>query len=414
MTKDDRCYVFIQLPGSLEVVPCGRLRTEEQLGVPAARFAYLPDYLSRTDAVAVDPFELPLKRGTFTTTRLKGMFGALRDASPDAWGRRVIEHSLRVSELSELQYLLNSPEDRIGALSFSRDEQPPAPVQRFNRALQLATLIQLAEQIVAGVPPEELVQSADLLSPGTSLGGARPKNVVEDDAGLWVAKFPLKTDRWNAPVVEAAMLSLGARAGLRVAEHRLERVGQRDVLLVKRFDREHTAAGYFRSRMVSGLTVLQAEEGASDRLAWSYPRLAEELGRWCRDARDDRHELYRRMAFNALISNADDHPRNHALLAPARDWHLSPAYDLTPSPGVSQERRLAMQIGEKGVAATRTNLLSVARRFDFTVEEATAEIDRIKDCVRTHWEAEVRKYGGTDAEVATIASAFDYPGFEYE
>lgn len=119
------------------------------------------------------------------------------------------------------------------------------------------------------------------------------------------------------------------------------------------------------------------------------------------------------MAFNALISNSDDHPRNHALIAPGNDWHLSPAYDLTPSPTVSQERRLAMQIGTLGVSATRNNLLSVARRFDFSAEQATAEIDRIKDCVRTHWEREVRRHGGTEADVKAIAPAFDYPGFEY-
>ncbi len=413
MTKGDRCFVFMQLPFGLEVVPCGRFRSEAQLGVEAGKFTYLPEYLARAGAVAIDPFELPLRKGTFTTTRLKGIFGALRDASPDAWGRRVIEHALRVSELSEVQYLLNSPEDRIGALSFSKNEHPPAPVQRFNQTLQLAQLVGLAEQIHEGASPESIAQSADLLSPGTSLGGARPKNVVEDDEGLWVAKFPLKTDRWNSPVVEAAMLSLGARAGLKVARHRVQRVGTKAVLLVRRFDRERTEGGYLRTRMVSGLTVLQAEDGATDRLAWSYPRLAEELRRWCRDARVHQQELFRRMAFNALISNSDDHPRNHALIAPGSDWLLSPAYDLTPSPTVSQERRLAMQIGSHGVAATRKNLLSVARRFDFSAEEATAEIDRIQDCVQRHWEQEVRKHGGTEADVAAVAPAFDYPGFEY-
>lgn len=414
MTNSDRCYVFIQLPGVLEVVPCGRFRAEEQSGVVAGKFSYLAEYLARPEAVAIDPFELPLKKGTFTTTRLRGIFGALRDASPDAWGRRVIEHALRVSELSEVQYLLNSPEDRAGALAFSRHEQPPAPVQRFNKTLQLTSLLGLAEQILEGASPEVIAQSADLLSPGTSLGGARPKCVVEDEEGLWVAKFPLKSDRWNSPVVEAAMLSLGSRAGLQVARHRVQRVGSRDVLLVKRFDRQATSGGYLRTRMVSGLTVLQAEDVASDRMAWSYPRLADELGRWCRDARPHRQELFRRIAFNAMISNSDDHPRNHALIAPAADWHLSPAYDLTPSPTVSQERRLAMQIGAQGVSATRANLLSVAARFEFTPAQASLEIDRIRDCVQTHWEAEVRKFGGTDADVVAVASAFAYPGFEYE
>lgn len=411
--RSDRCYVFIQLPGTVEVVPCGRFRAGETLGVVAGKFSYLPEYLSRSDAVAIDPFELPLRKGTFTTTRLRGIFGALRDASPDAWGRRVIEHALKVSELTEVQYLLNSPDDRAGALSFSRDETPPGPVQRFNKTLQLQQLMAVAEQILEGVAPETIAQSEGLLWPGTSLGGARPKNVVEDEAGLWVAKFPAKTDRWNSPVVESAMLSLAQSAGLRVAEHRVERVGGKEVLLVKRFDRARTQGGYLRSRMVSGLTVLQAEDVASDRLAWSYPRLADELGRWSGDPRGQRQELFRRMAFNALISNSDDHPRNHALIAPSAQWHLSPAYDLTPTPTSSQERRLAMQIGERGVCATRANLLGVAARFEFTAEQAGAEIDRIKDCVHTRWEQLVRQEGGRDADVAAVAAAFDYPGFEY-
>lgn len=414
MTKADRCHVFIHLPGALDPVACGRLRVEEKLGVVAGKFTYLAEYLERAEAVALDPYELPLQKGTFTTTRLRGMFGALRDASPDAWGRRVIEHALRAGELSELEYLLHSPEDRVGAVSFSVTERPPVRAHPFNQRLQLEQLLQLADQVLEGVSPEVIAQSADLLSPGTSLGGARPKNVVEDAEGLWVAKFPMKQDRWNSPVVEAAMLSLAARAGVRVAEHRVERVGSRDVLLVKRFDRTRAAGGYLRSRMVSALTVLKSEDLVTERHAWSYPRLAEELGRWARDSRADRRELFRRMAFNALISNSDDHPRNHALIAPATQWELSPAYDLTPSPSASQERRLAMQAGDQGVAATRVNLLSQAARFELTVAEAGALIDEVKAVVADHWEAEVRAAGGTDADVAAIVSAFDYPGFEYE
>ncbi len=424
----DRCYVFIQLPRATQVVPCGRLRVEEQQGLTEGRFAYLPEYLARTDAVAIDPFELPLQKGTFTSTRLRGLFGAIRDASPDAWGRRVIEHALKVTELSEVQYLLNSPEDRAGALSFSRDEVPPAPVQRFNRTLQLAELLHVAELILDGLPVETVQQAHDALSPGTSLGGARPKAVIEDEAGLWIAKFPLRSDRWNVPVVEGAMLSLASRAGLRVAEHRIVQAGDRAVLLVKRFDRERITEGWLRSRMVSALTVLRADEAVahhlvgqgtladevvSDRLRWSYPALADELRRWSDDGERDRRELFGRIAFNALISNADDHPRNHALIAPGAKWRLSPAYDLTPTPSSSQERRLAMTIGLHGVAATRVNLLSAAGRFALSEEAANAEIDRIKTVIATHWESEVRAAGGSEADVRAVAPAFDYPGFEY-
>lgn len=409
----ERCFVFIHLPHEIEPTACGRVRVEEQRDIWAGRFAYLPEYLARTDAVPIDPFELPLQKGTFTTTRLRGLFGALRDAAPDAWGRRVIEHALRSGELSEVQYLLNSPEDRAGALSFSRDETPPAPIQRFNRTLQLAEVLAVAEDILAGVPMETIRQAHDVLSPGTSLGGARPKAVVEDGDSLWIAKFPLKTDRWNSPVVEAAMLSLGARAGLRVAEHRIQRIGEKSVLLVKRFDREKSGTGWQRSRMVSGLTALKAEDAVSDRLRWSYPGLADELARWSTDAASDREELFSRIVFNALISNSDDHPRNHALIAPGSGWRLSPAYDLTPAPTVSQERRLAMTIGEHGVSATRANLLSSAANFELSEARANDRIDAIKEVVSKYWELEVRKHGGTDVDVRIIAPAFDYPGFEF-
>lgn len=409
----DECFVFIQLPRSADVVPCARVRTEVRDRIASGQFAYLKEYLERADAVAIDPFELPLHKGIFRTTKLRGVFGAVRDASPDAWGRRLIEHSLNVGEMSEVQYLLNSPEDRAGALSFSRDRVPPAPLQAFNRTIHLAELIEIAHEVLAGIPAETVRQAHSLLQPGTSLGGARPKAVVEDDGALWVAKFPLEKDRWNTPVVEAAMLSLARRAGLHVADHRIQRVGDKSVLLVKRFDREASAGHWLRSRMVSGLTVLTADDSITDRHRWSYPLLAEQLGRWTSDPRRARLELFSRIAFNALISNTDDHPRNHALIAPAQDWHLSPAYDLTPSPSHSHERRLAMSIWKDSTAATRENLLSTAPTFELDEHEAREVIDRIKDTVSTRWELEVREHGGTDADVNAIASAFDYPGFEY-
>jgi len=174
---------------------------------------------------------------------------------------------------------------------------------------------------------------------GTSMGGARPKAVVEDKTGLWLAKFHKPGDRWNNARVEHSMLVLARMAGITTAESKLTTVGDRDVLLVKRFDREKVKGGYTRARMVSGITLLRTDDNALSRGRWSYVLLAEELRRVASDPRRNAEELFRRMTFNALISNIDDHPRNHAIIAKDRSWKLSPAYDLTPSPVIAQDRR---------------------------------------------------------------------------
>jgi serine/threonine-protein kinase HipA len=216
--------------------------------------------LERADAVPLDPFELPLREGRFETVKLSGIFGSLRDASPDAWGRRIIERHLNRTDLSEVEYLLHSPEDRAGAFSFGRGKSPPLPASRFNKVLELSKLLQFAQAVESGdkiaLPP----QVEDLIQPGTSLGGARPKNVVETDNGLWIAKFPEQADRWNNVRVEASMLALARECNLRACDCRVVSVGEADVLLVRRFDRVKIDGGYLRHRFVSALTVLGSGE----------------------------------------------------------------------------------------------------------------------------------------------------------
>jgi serine/threonine-protein kinase HipA len=421
MARDEECYVYLQLPGSLETVTCGRyVRQRTREGTHVGRFVYGRSYRARPDAVPLDPFHLPLTADVQETARLEGVFGALRDAAPDAWGRRIIERILGRSDLGEVDYLLESPEDRAGALSFGRGPVPPAPLRDFNRVVQLAELraaAALLEEDRRDAPVPE--QVLGLMQPGTSLGGARPKNVVEDDAGLWVAKFPQRGDRWNNAPVEAAMLSLAGRCGIRAPKTRIECVGGESVLLVKRFDREWAGGdggppAYLRHRMVSALTVLDAEESPTDRRNWSYVSLADELRRWSARPDEDRAELFRRVAFNALISNLDDHPRNHALIAPGRGWRLAPAYDLTPNPRHGMEdRRLAMECGHFGRIARRDNLISQAPRFGLQPDAASAVVDEIRDAVRAHWRGEVMRHGGSDHDCAVIEAAFVYPGFEY-
>ena len=247
---------------------------------------------------------------------------------------------------------------------------------------------------------------------GTSMGGARPKAVVEDDGALWVAKFNCADDKWNHARVERAMLELGRVCGLHTAESKLATIGDRDALLVKRFDRERTQDGYRRARMLSALTLLRAEDTHQDRSKWSYVLLAEELRRISARPKLDTPELFRRMCFNALISNNDDHPRNHAVIAMETDWCLSPVYDLVPAMPISVERRdLAMECGDMGRHAHAKNLLTQSARFLLKADEAKAVVDQMERTVRERWYEVCRREGVSEKDCDTIRPAFAYEGF---
>lgn len=409
------CFVYIVLPGETEFVTAGRFVLERRQGVPIGRFVYGRSYLARGEAVPIDPLELKLTGDTFTTTILNGVFGALRDASPDHWGRRVIEKHARRSPLGEIDYLLLSPDDRAGALGFGLNREPPAPRRKFNRVLALAHLQKLADAIIADDELEEepdAPQVQDLLLHGTSMGGARPKTVVEDGGALWVAKFNRPDDPWNHARVEHAMLLLAHECGVRAAESKVETIGGRDVLFVKRFDRDRTEGGYRRARMLSALTLLRAEDTHQDRSKWSYVLLAEELRRISSRPRTDAPELFRRMCYNALISNTDDHPRNHAVIAFDDDWKLSPAYDLVPATPISVERRdLALACGDMGRYAHAQNLLSQSERFLLDNDEAAKIIDEMERVVRERWYETARRVGVSERDCEKIARAFAYEGF---
>ena len=417
------CFVYITLPGETAPVTAGRFAlTVDRRGVPEGRFVYGRSYLERPNAVALDPVELKLAPRTYATVAMGGVFGALRDASPDHWGRRVIQRQLGKAQPGEMDYLLHSPDDRAGALGFGLHQTPPAPRRSFNQTLDLATVQRIADALVADehLPPTGGAQQADhdqverLMLVGTSMGGARPKAVVEDDDGLWLAKFNRPDDAWNSARVEHAMLTLARACGLLTAQSRVVDVAGRDVLLVKRFDREKTQAGYRRARMVSALTLLRAEDTFQARDKWSYVLLAEELRRVCSEPADNAAELFRRMCFNALISNVDDHPRNHAVMAQAADWKLSPAYDLTPAVPVSLERRdLAMACGDTGRFANAANLLSQSARFLLEAAQARAMVDAMEAQVRATWYATARAAGVSERDCARIAPAFAYPGFRW-
>jgi len=407
MTSEREVYVYIQLPGTLETVPAALLRADKlDDGTYVGRFTYGTRYLARPGAVELDPFALPLSRDTYSFTKLKGIPGAVRDASPDAWGRRVIESKLGVSagDLEEVDYLLHGPADGAGYLSFGLKVDPPAPMRRYNRTHQLADLIRAAAAVEEGKPvPAELLEG---LEPGTSMGGARPKATVEHERALWLAKFPGRTDKLNLQRIEQATLELARRAGIAVCNAHLERVGAREVLMLERFDRQWTDKGYLRHGVVSALTVLDAEDSYLDRARWSYPLLADGLRRWSSRPDRDLAELFRRMIFNAAVTNNDDHPRNHALLRREDGWRLAPAYDLVPQPLVSRERRdLALTVGRHGRAASLYNIVSESPRFGVSAEEARRVFDQVVAAVRG-WQEIFRAGRISQRDIELVAPAF--------
>jgi serine/threonine-protein kinase HipA len=343
-----------------------------------------------------------------------GIYGVLRDAGPDAWGRVVIERARGTREaLPEIEYLLAAGDDRTGALAFGLQKDAPTTPRGHHRMVALPELLEAAELVEgeAALTPE-VQRAAELLLHGLTMGGARPKALVEDDGAQWIAKFPAKSDRWNVAAVEAGLITLAERCGMNVPAVRTERVAGKPVMLVQRFDRKRSETGYVRSRYLSALTILDADEIWS--LDWSYLKLADEVRRRSAAPDEDRRELYRRMVFNALVSNSDDHPRNHAMIAWTEEgWRLSPLFDIVPSAHASSlERNLALIAGHHGRSARRANLVSAAPEFRVTPDEAHALIDQIKALLSAEWEATFRQFGASTADLEALAHAIVPAGFE--
>lgn len=419
MISERTCFVYIMLPKTTEFVTAARFQvTLTRDGLPMGELTYGKKYLSRADSVELDPIELRLGQHQYQTTRMNGFFGAIRDAMPDFWGRKVIEYSSQ-RQLDEFDYLLLGANDRAGALGFGLNVKPPAPHRYFNQTLDLGKLQEVANIIINNRPMEQVDQDIasqieKLLLDGTSMGGARPKAVVEDNNALWIAKFSTPQDRWNQPIVEDAMLKLAKLCGLNVAESKITSAAEKDVLLVKRFDRNKAYGAYHRYRMVSALTLLRSEDNSTARENWSYLLLADEIRRVSEKPKEDLKELFLRMCFNALITNLDDHPRNHAILAREKGWRLSPAYDLTPTPIIAQDTRLlAMACGIEGRIARRKNLLSASGRFLLSKDEAENMIDNMATAIKKEWYPCLRRAGASENDCAVVASAFVYDGFFY-
>lgn len=380
----DEAYVWIWLPGATEPVVAGRIARDGERLI----FNYGTSYLGRDDRIPIYEPELPLRSGAIAPVTGLSMAGCLRDAAPDAWGRRVILNwtfgrkgkDVDIAALDELTYLLESGSDRIGALDFQRSPSGYEP-----RAVQTATLEELlsaAERVDNGVP---LTPDLDLaLFHGTSLGGARPKAMVQDGDQKMIAKFSSSTDTYNVVKAEYVAMRLAAKAGLNVAPVRLAHVAGKDVLLVERFDRTKTDDNWARKAMVSALTLFGLDE-MMGRYA-SYEALAEVIRHRFTSPKATLGELYGRLVFNILCGNTDDHARNHAGFWDGEDLTLTPAYDICPQSRSGNVASQAMLIVGDNRMSTLATCLEAAPNFQLGERAAKDIIARQIRTIRDEWD----------------------------
>lgn len=365
------------LPGHTDPVVAGVARPRGNV----VEFGYGRSYLDRPGAISLYGPELPLRSGWIAPRTTLSIPGCLRDASPDAWGRRVIEARLGVGEnsLSELGYMLESGSNRLGAIDFQTS--PREYVPRRDGA-SLDELHEAAQRLQAGMPLSTKAEAA--LIHGTTIGGARPKVLVEDADGIqWIAKLSASSDTVFSVVnAEATALELARRAGLTVPDSTVTHSMGRDVLLVRRFDR--TPAGE-RRHVVSALTMAGEDEMAARYV--TYPDILDMLREHARTPETVGRDLFDRIAFNMAISNTDDHARNHAAFWDGRHLSLTPAYDLAPGARSGETAMQAMAYDREGTRVSNfASLIASAGVYGLSTTEARERVDGIIGSLRDHWD----------------------------
>ncbi len=386
--QNREAFVWIWLPGETQPVVAGKLETDNG----SCRFNYGKSYLDRTDgknpAIPIYEPELPLRAGVLPLLNNLEIPNCIRDAAPDAWGRRVIINrqfgrkgrDVDTGSLDELTYLLKSGSDRIGALDFQRS--PTEFVARNPTNASLEELLESAERVEQGVPLSAELDQA--LFHGTSIGGARPKAMIEDRGTKYIAKFSSGSDIYNVVKAEYVAMRLATIAGLKAAPVKLAKAAGKDVLLIERFDRIALDSGWARKSMVSALTMLGLSEMTA-RYA-SYEDLAESIRHRFTQPRETLAELYGRLVFNILCGNNDDHARNHAAFWDGKELTLTPAYDICPQGRTGNEATQAMLItGDNRFSQLKT-CLAAAHHFLLSRQAALDTIDRIETAIRDNWE----------------------------
>ena len=377
-------FVWIWLPGRTSPVVAGQIRERDGRHV----FVYGRSYLAREDAIPIHEPELPLRLGPIEPAAPLQIANALRDAAPDAWGRRVIAHRLagsqggmaELEDLDELTFMLGSGSDRAGALDFQAS--PSTYVPREGRNETLERLTEAAERVDRGLPLAS--ELAEALQHGTSIGGARPKVLIQDERVKYIAKLSCSTDTYNVVKAEFVAMRLAGIAGLNVAPVRLVRSMNRDVLLVERFDRRGVEGGWTRRAMVSALTLFGLDELMAAHA--SYGELADIVRSRFAAPGETLAELFSRMTFNILVGNTDDHARNHAAFWDGDRLALTPAYDICPQSRSGREASQGMRIHGRARRSQLSLCLAAAHKFLLPKERALAIMRRQISAVAESWE----------------------------
>jgi serine/threonine-protein kinase HipA len=401
--------VDVQIAGL--AVPAGALWTHRHGQSESATFSYREDYLGRADAYELDP-GLPLQAGQQQTPVKQALFGAMSDCAPDGWGRRLLRRAeterfraarTRQRELTEVDFLLGARDDlRQGALRFrGHDSERYLAVETEGvpHLIGLPRLLNAAEELERDEPTSEDLRL--LLHGGSSLGGARPKaHVLDTEGRLAIAKFPSPTaDDWDVIRWEAVALTLAGDAGIAVAEHDLHVIENRPVLVVRRFDRDSNG----RLGYLSAMSMLQAKDGGDA----SYLEIGQAIEEHSPDAVADLRELWRRIVFTILISNTDDHLRNHGFLRKSTaGWSLSPAFDLNPNPE-GGAKQLATAIDEHDTRASIATALEVAGLFRVSPAQARVIVAEVSAATK-RWRDVARAMSLGAQQIARLEPAFEH------
>ncbi|MBI3864469.1 MAG: type II toxin-antitoxin system HipA family toxin [Planctomycetia bacterium] len=408
--------VFVSVDVKAGPSLAGRLWSRLRKGRETATFEYDRAWLEHPQRFALEP-ALSLGAGPIHTAADQTTFGALGDSAPDRWGRvlmrrgerrRAEKEGRQPRTLAEVDYLLMvDDEARQGALRFS--EQPGGPFlaepgeARIPPLVELPRLLSASARVVAETDTDEDLRL--LLAPGSSLGGARPKATVRDrDGHLLVAKFPHQNDEVDVELWEAVALSLAREAGIHVPEWRIERISGKSVLLLRRFDRTVTE----RIPFLSAMSML----GARDHEPRSYLEIADAIRRYGAQPKADLQALWRRMVFNVLVSNTDDHLRNHGFLyVGGQGWQLTPAYDLNPVPIDVKDRLLTTSIIPDDPTASLELALAHAEYFELDAAEAKQIAGAVGLAVSV-WRDWAGQLGASGSAIKRMESAFEHRDLE--
>ncbi len=401
--------VHIDLEGRARQV--GLARSNRVRGAETILFEYVPSWLTDGDRFSLEP-ALGLTRGTFAPPAGQAVFGSIGDSAPDTWGRRLMQRVERraanregrpIRTLAESDYLLGvADETRLGAIRFRRvgDDAFQAPIHAGVPALiDLGRLLNITERILRDEETDEDLHL--IFAPGSSLGGARPKASVIDHHGhLSIAKFPKETDEYSMETWEEISLRLAGQAGIVTPMHKLIEVAGKKILLSRRFDR----ADGQRIPFLSAMAMMGAKDGERG----SYPEIVDALVRHGAQGKEDAHALYRRVAFNVLVSNVDDHLRNHGFLWLGKaGWSLSPAYDLNPVPTDLKARVLTTNIDLDEGTCSLDLLEAASGFFGLPLMQARAIIKDVATATAT-WRDTAKAVGARSTEINRMASAFEH------